>query len=238
MTNKLPLEVLENNDHFIAINKPSGLLSIPDRIGKDPSVKTILQQHFEKIFTVHRLDKDTSGIIIFAKNEDTHKQLSLLFENRLAVKYYTGLVHGRMEHNTGTIDANMMEHPAGNGSMITHTKGKPSVTDYEVLEYFKTYSWIKFQIHTGRTHQIRVHSQHIGHAIVCDALYGSADPVLLSNLKKKYKPSKYHEEQPMLSRLGLHAWQLQFTLNDEQYNLEAPLAKDLRALLQQLRKIG
>ena len=121
---------------------------------------------------------------------------------------------------------------------MTHAKGKISSTDYEVLESFRLYSWVEFRIHTGRTHQIRVHMQHIGHSIVCDEIYGDPKPMLLSVLKKNFKLSKAaEEEKPILARLALHSHRLKFTLNGEIFELEAPVPKDLRAVLQQLRKL-
>ena len=122
--------------------------------------------------------------------------------------------------------------------MTVYRKGKESLTDYEVLEDFKTFSWVRFQIHTGRTHQIRVHAKHIGHPILSYDVYGDGKPVLLSSLKHKFKLSKNElEERPILHRLALHASSLQFANTDgEMIKLEAPLPKDLRALLQQLRK--
>jgi 23S rRNA pseudouridine1911/1915/1917 synthase len=106
-----------------------------------------------------------------------------------------------------------------------------------VLESFLLYSWVQFRIHTGRTHQIRVHMQHIGHSIVCDEIYGDAKPVLLSSLKKNFKLSKVaEEERPILSRLALHSYRLKFVLQDTTFDLEAEVPKDLRAVLQQLRK--
>jgi 23S rRNA pseudouridine955/2504/2580 synthase/23S rRNA pseudouridine1911/1915/1917 synthase len=119
-----------------------------------------------------------------------------------------------------------------------HAKGKPSITEYEVLEDFKRFSWLKFKILTGRTHQIRIHAQFINHSIVCDELYGDGKPVFLSSLKKKYNLSKSEEaEKPILARLALHSASLKFMLNNEEYFFEAPLPKDLKALLQQLRKL-
>lgn len=231
------MDIIFENDQFIAINKPAGMLSIPDRVQSEPSLKDFLLQRYGKIYTVHRLDKGTSGVIVFAKDEDTHKQLSTLFEGRDVSKIYTGLVQGIVYPPEGSVTAPIMPHPADNGKMVTNAKGKPSHTDYEVLENFSIFSWMKFTIHTGRTHQIRVHMQHIGNSIVCDDLYGDATPVLLSSIKRKYNLSKKEEEErPILSRLALHAWQLKFELNGEQYAFEAELPKDLRALLQQLRK--
>lgn len=231
------LDIVFENTDFIAINKPAMLLSVPDRFGIEISLKQILAQHFEKIFVVHRLDKETSGIIIFAKNAETHKALSELFESRNIEKYYVGLVNGVPQHTTGTIDAAIMEHPYKKGEMTTHVKGKASLTTYEVLQSFKLFSWIKFRIHTGRTHQIRVHCKHIGHSIVCDELYGDGKPILLSSFKKKYKLSKnVLDETPILQRVGLHAYQLIFEWKDKKINLLADPPKDIRALLTQLEK--
>ncbi|MEN9685909.1 MAG: hypothetical protein RLZZ28_1695 [Bacteroidota bacterium] len=233
----MQLNILFENDQFIAINKPSGLLSIPDRMGQEISLKEILKEKYGEIFTVHRLDKDTSGIIVFAKTEAAHKTLSQLFEGREMEKYYAGLVYGKMMHESGSIDAPIMEHPGKSAKMMTHAKGKNSLTDYTVLESFKTFSWVSFRIHTGRTHQIRVHMQHIGHSIVCDEIYGDPKPLLLSSLKKNFKLSKTSEEErPILSRLALHSHKLRFSFNNELFELEAEIPKDLRAVLQQLRK--
>ena len=239
--------IISETDDWIALNKPSGLLSIPDREGKDISLKKILTEKYARpddpvgrgtIFTVHRLDKDTSGLIVFAKNEEAHKHLSQQFESRQTEKIYLGLILGSLAEKKGTIDAPIAEHAAKKGLMTVYRKGKESLTDYEVLEDFKIFSWVQFQIHTGRTHQVRVHAKHIGHPIVCDELYGDGKPVLLSSLKHKFKLSKNElEERPILSRLALHALSLQFVnTNGETIKLEAPLPKDLRASLQQLRK--
>ena len=229
--------IAETND-WIALNKPSGLLSIPDREGKDISLKKMLIEKYDNIFTVHRLDKGTSGLIVFAKNEEAHKHLSRQFEERQTEKIYCGLVLGSPTDKKGTIDVPIAEHPAKKGLMTVHRNGKESLTDFEVLEDFKIFSWIQFRIHTGRTHQIRVHAKHIGHPVVCDELYGDGNPVLLSSLKHKFKLSKNElEERPLLHRLALHAKNLNFTnTNGELIKSEAPLPKDLRALLQQLRK--
>lgn len=232
------LDIIFENDHFIVLNKPSGLLSIPDRLGKDVSLKSILLDQYEKIFTVHRLDKETSGIIVFAKDEATHKFLSKQFEGREVEKYYVGLVNGLLMTKEGNIDAGIMEHPGKTTLMMTNKKGKTSSTDYKVVEEYGMFSWVTFQIHTGRTHQIRVHMKHIGNPIVCDPLYGDGKPVLLSSIKRKFKLSKNElDERPILNRLALHSYRLKFT-NEEgnHYDFEAPLQKDLKALLQQLQK--
>lgn len=235
---KIEEYILEENEDWVAINKPSGLLTIPDREGKDISLKQILKNKYGDIFTVHRLDKETSGIVVFAKNEESHKQLSQLFEARETIKIYNGFVLGKPFEKSGTIQEPIAEHPVKKGVMAVHKKGKESMTAFEVLESFRLYSWMQFQIFTGRTHQIRVHMKHLGHPIVCDPLYGDGKPVFISSIKKKnFKLSKSEEEErPILSRLALHASKLEFKLNNKKYNLEAELPKDLKALLQQLHK--
>jgi len=234
---KIEEQIIFENEEIVAINKPSGMLTIPDREGKDISLKQLLKNKYGEIFTVHRLDRETSGIVVFAKNEETHKQLSRQFENRETKKTYHGLVLGKPTLQSGTINEPIAEHPSRKGMMTVYKKGKESNTEYEVLENFRLYTWMQFRILTGRTHQIRVHMKYIGHPIVCDAIYGDGKPVFISALKKKFNLSKDQEtERPILSRLALHSSRLQFEVNGKPYDLEALLAKDLKALLQQLRK--
>lgn len=232
-------EIIAETDHWIALNKPSGLLSIPDRMQSEPSLKDLLNEKYGKVWIVHRLDKFTSGLIVFAKDEETHKLLSKQFEDRSVEKFYLGLVNGTLMNKEGSVDAPIMEHSIKKGTYVINTKGKASLTDYKVIAAHGQYSWLQFQIHTGRTHQIRVHMKHIGHPIVCDDVYGSEAPILLSSIKrKKFKLAKAEEEErPLLNRLALHAWKLRFTdVDGKEIALEAPLSKDLRALLQQFEK--
>ncbi|AYD47180.1 RluA family pseudouridine synthase [Arachidicoccus soli] len=233
----MKLNIVFENEDFVAISKPSGTLSVPDRKQSEPSLKDFLKQKYGEIFTVHRLDKFTSGLILFAKNSGTHKQLSQLFEDRAIEKFYIGIVNGVLRPSSGTVNTPIMEHPAKDGRMLAHSKGKPSVTDYETIEAFKNYSLVQFQIHTGRTHQIRIHAQYLGQPIVCDELYGDGRGIYLSAIKKKYNLSKNQwEERPIMGRLALHSYNMRFTLNGETYSLEAPLPKDFSATLEQLRK--
>lgn len=230
--------IFENND-FVAINKEPGMLTIPDRHDDTQlSLYKILNQKYGKIFIVHRLDRDTSGLILFAKNEATHKYLSQLFEQRNIEKKYLGIIRGSMPGIKGSINEPIGEHLSKKGVMIITKKGKPSLTNYEVLEDYGIYSLIEFEIQSGRTHQIRVHTKSLGHPIICDAVYGDGKPVLLSSFKKKYKLSQNDlEERPIINRLALHSHSLHFKdIHQKEFSIETPLPKDIKALLQQLKK--
>jgi 23S rRNA pseudouridine955/2504/2580 synthase/23S rRNA pseudouridine1911/1915/1917 synthase len=230
--------VVFEDENFVAVNKPSGLLSIPDREQSSKSLKEMLLEKYGAIYTVHRLDKDTSGLIIFAKNEQTHKYFSRLFEERKIEKFYLGIVLGNPAEPKGEITLPMNEHPLQKGLMQVHRNGKPAHTGYEVIEASRLYTLVSFQLHTGRTHQIRLHTKSIGHPLACDPLYGDGKPVYLSGIKKGYKAGKHDdEERPMIGSLALHSYRLNFI--DEknvEHQLVAEMPKTYRALMQQLKK--
>lgn len=233
------LSIIFENDDFVAVNKEPGMLTIPDRHDETQlSLYKVLNQKYGKIYIVHRLDRDTSGLILFAKDESTHKYLSQLFEHRNIEKKYLGIVRGSMPAKKGFINEPIAEHPIKKGMMVINRKGKPSLTNYEVLEDYGIYSLVEFEIQSGRTHQIRLHTKSVGHPVICDESYGDGKPVLLSSFKKKYKLSQNElEERPIISRLGLHSHSLHFKDSSEkEFFLEAPLPKDMKALMQQLKK--
>jgi 23S rRNA pseudouridine955/2504/2580 synthase/23S rRNA pseudouridine1911/1915/1917 synthase len=236
----MKLETLYEDDDLIIVNKPSGLLVIPDRFDASlPCLKQLLEERLQhQMYVVHRLDRDTSGVICMAKNETAHKYLSKLFQEHEVGKFYAGLVIGRVVPESGSIETPIAEHPVIKGKMIAARKGKASLTDYRVVEQWPLYSLVQFQIHTGRTHQIRVHMQSIGHPIVCDELYGDGKPFMLSAIKRKYKLSDKEEtERPLLNRLALHAYRLIFYKEDgTEVMAEAPLPKDIAACVNQLNK--
>jgi len=233
------VSIIFEDEDFIAVNKSAGMLTIPDRHDETQlSLYKILTDRYGKIFIVHRLDRDTSGLVLFAKNETSHKYLSRLFEKRNIEKIYLGIVRGSLPEKTGSIDEPIAEHSFRKGEMTINKKGKASLTEYKVVEDYGIYSLVQFNIHSGRTHQIRVHMKFDGHPIACDAVYGDGKPILLSSFKKKYKLSKSEEEErPILNRLALHSYRLNFKdANNNLHTLEAPVPKDIKALLQQLKK--
>jgi len=234
------IEKLYEDDDLIIVNKPAGLLVVPDRFNHElPNLHKILESKAgQKIWIVHRLDRETSGVICFAKNEVAHRYLSILFQERDVNKFYAALVIGIVNPPEGRIENALAEHPAANGKMIIAKKGKIAVTDYKVVEQWPLYALCQFQIHTGRTHQIRVHMQSIGNPIVCDELYGDGQPFMLSHIKRKYRMSEKDEiEKPLLSRLALHAYRLEFKKeNGKEIVAEAPLPRDIAACVKQLNK--
>jgi 23S rRNA pseudouridine955/2504/2580 synthase/23S rRNA pseudouridine1911/1915/1917 synthase len=234
-------EIIYKDEDLIAINKPSGWLSIPDRHDAELySVKSWFEAKGEKVFIVHRIDRDTSGLLLLARNAEAHKYYNTLFEQRTLKKTYYGLVVGSVAEDEGVYDQPIEQHPTLLGKMRVGRKGKPAITHYTVEERFRGFTWVKFQIETGRTHQIRVHLYNAGHSLVCDPLYGTPDPILLSSFKRKFNMSKKEEEErPLLSRLALHAYSVD--LVDRQgaaHAFVAPLPRDLDATLKQLRKWG
>lgn len=231
--------ILFENEDFIVVNKPAGLLSIPDRHTETlPSMSRMLEQRMGQIFVVHRLDRDTSGVMVFAKTGQMHKSLSDQFQSRQIDKAYLGLVTGRVWEKEGSVDLPIAEDPSSKGRMTTAKKGKAALTTFEVVEAFTLYTLLKISIYTGRTHQIRVHMKALGHPIAMDGVYGTGSPFYLSFIKKKYRVGRFQEEEkPLMSRMALHAASL--SLNDkngQRLLFEAPLPKDFQAVLQQLRK--
>lgn len=235
-------DIIFEDDHIIVANKPAQLLSIPDRFdATKPSLSAELTVTRGKIFIVHRLDRETSGIIVFAKNEETHRHLSMQFENHETQKVYLALLDGVMHQEEGEIDRPITEHPTIPGKMMVAKKGKESFTLFKVIERFKHFTLVEADIRTGRTHQIRVHFQSLGYPLAVDALYGRREALFGRDIKNKFKVGKFTEEElPLMKRTTLHAFRLTFKhpLSNEWVSFESDVPKDFRALLNQLRKWG
>ncbi|MCO6478138.1 MAG: RluA family pseudouridine synthase [Phaeodactylibacter sp.] len=239
---KLKPDILYEDEHLIVANKPPGLLSIPDRFAPEkPNLLALLTHEYSKVWTVHRIDRETSGLICFARNEEAHRHLSLQFENRTVEKTYLALLDGISIPDEGTIDRPITESHKEVGKMTVAKKGKEAVTHYQVAERFRQFTLAEVRIETGRTHQIRVHFESIGHPLAVDSLYGRREAFFLSEVKQKgYHLGREKEERPLMSRLPLHAWKLALDhpRTEERMEFEAPLPKDFAAVLKQLRKWG
>ena len=234
--------IIFQDDDIVIVNKPPNYLSIPDRFTPSkPNLVSFLNQKFEKVFIVHRLDKETSGIICFALNEEAHRNLSLQFEKRTTEKIYLALVNGNIHNDEGIIDKPIAKHSVVAGKMIVASRGKPSVTHYKVVERFRNYSLLEMNIKTGRMHQIRVHLQSESYPLAVDSMYGGEDSFLLSKVKmRRYKSGKENEERPLMSRCTLHSFRLSLDhpTSQERVSFEAELPKDFNAVIKQLRKWG
>jgi 23S rRNA pseudouridine955/2504/2580 synthase/23S rRNA pseudouridine1911/1915/1917 synthase len=232
-------EILYQDDDIVIANKPSGVAVIPERFDTGKiDFKQMLERFLGiSLMTVHRIDRDTSGVILFAKNADAHKTFNTMFEERQIGKEYLTFVLGKLSGKTGVIDSPIATHPSKNGRMVIHPKGKEAHTEFEVLEQFRHAAFLKVVIKTGRTHQIRVHFSSCDHPLLVDPIYSTQAAFFLSSIKKKYKQSE-EAERPILNRLSLHAHSLTFVhpKTGAEIRVESELPKDLATTLNLLRK--
>jgi 23S rRNA pseudouridine1911/1915/1917 synthase len=186
---------------------------------------------------IHRLDKDTSGAIVLAKNVKAQSNVSKQFENGEVSKTYYAIVKGQVPQSEGIINFSLSEAEHPPGTMKVNPKGKKSITLFNVLERFDGFSLVEAKPLTGRTHQVRVHFKEYGYPLAIDPLYSESEPVFLSQFKKNYKP-KDEEEKPVINRLPLHSFRLSFREPDEGKTVvvEAALPKDFSRMLKMLRK--
>jgi tRNA pseudouridine32 synthase/23S rRNA pseudouridine746 synthase len=170
-----PLEVLHHDHEILVVNKPSGLLSVP---GKGEHLADCLLTRVQKVFPeallVHRLDRDTSGVMIFALTPHAQRHLGLQFENRQVRKVYVAHVWGEMAEKTGTVDLPLIvDWPNRPRQKVDHAEGRPAVTDWRVVRVEDGTTRVRLHPHTGRSHQLRVHMAEIGHPILGDPFYAT-----------------------------------------------------------------
>ena len=235
---EIPLDILFEDKSLLVVNKPAGLVVHPAAGHEEHTLVNALLHHCQGSLSgiggvarpgiVHRLDKETSGCLVVAKNDETHIALSEQFANRVVKKVYHAIVCGEVPRDAGEIHAAIARHPTHRKRMAVQddSDGRAAHTSYRVLEKLKCATYVEVQIHTGRTHQIRVHFQHLGHPVVGDDTYGSTKNKRLKELANYAAP-----------RVLLHAKNLNFIHPRTQKPLKvsAPLPDDFKLALKLLR---
>ena len=245
------IPVLYEDEHLLAVNKPPLLLSSPDRYDPDrPNLMKLLhrgitqgaawarQRNLNYLMNAHRLDFETSGVMLLAKNKPALVALANLFGSEKPLKTYVALVHGAPEEDTFRVDAKLAPHPARPEFIrVEERRGKRSITEFSVRERFWKYTLIECRPLTGRTHQIRVHLRHVRLPIVGDAHYGGK-PLLLSRLKPGYRLKPGQEERPLIPTTALHAEKLIVVhpFTNQPVEISAPWPKDLTVGVKYLRR--
>ncbi|MBL8004084.1 MAG: RluA family pseudouridine synthase [Candidatus Kapabacteria bacterium] len=232
-------DIIFEDDAIVVVNKPANLLTLPDRFSPHlPNLRTMLVDKYGEIFVIHRLDKETSGVMVFAKDAESHRNLNQQFEDHTVDKLYYGIVGGIFNHDVIDIDIPMAQNPKKLGLMMPTARGKEALTIVRCLEKFRTASFVECRLKTGRQHQIRVHLSSIGHPLLVDKDYNDVTAFYVSSVKKNYRVQKNTDEIPILTRTPLHAWSLSFThpKTNEQVTFTCEMPKDMRATLQVLRK--
>jgi 23S rRNA pseudouridine955/2504/2580 synthase len=227
--------ILFENDDLIVVNKPAFLSSLDNREGAEPSLLRLAKQYIPDAQICHRLDKETSGALIIAKNPETYRFISMQFEHREVNKIYHAVINGTHQFEALKVDLPILN--LGNKNVaINKQEGKTALTYFQSLIYYKHFTLVECKPVSGRMHQIRIHLASQRAAIAGDELYGG-QPVLLSGIKRGYKLGKDQEELPIMKRFALHAKQITFKINSESsITIEAPYPKDFATLLKLLDK--
>jgi 23S rRNA pseudouridine955/2504/2580 synthase len=232
------LIIFENED-FLLVNKPPHLATLDERTAdRGGSVLRLAKEHNSELQAAHRLDKETSGVLAFAKNPAAYRHLAMQFENREVTKRYHAVVKGI--HDLDGISVYLPILPLKNGTVvkIDRVNGKIAETIFNTLKVYRGYTLVECMPITGRMHQIRIHLSCLKAPIVNDPQYGG-EPIFLSSLKRKFNLKKETDEQPLIQRVALHAHSLSFALmNGEPVKIEAPYPKDFEVLVKQLNKFG
>jgi 23S rRNA pseudouridine1911/1915/1917 synthase len=240
---KSDIDILFQNDQILLINKPTGTSVTADRSGKADILQLLNKQLTppEPLRLVHRLDKETSGVLLIAKNKEAQSRYSKLFEKRKVQKLYLSIVNGPLPYQSGSIKDPIARSQRNPQAMHIHPRlGKPAHTIWKQLADFGTLALVSAQIITGRTHQIRIHFSHRGMRLAIDSIYGSPKPLMLSSFKYSYRSKPGQDEPPMIDRLTLHAYQITIPVGPENSEtmetFVAPLDKKFAAVIKLLTK--
>jgi len=245
------IPIVYEDDHLLALNKPSLLLTSPDRYDADrPNLMKLLHREIERgagwakrrnlsyLMNAHRLDFETSGVILLAKSREVLVMLANLFGSEKPIKTYVALVQGAPGEEQFEVRAGIGMHPTRPGYMrVDEKRGKRSRTVVQVRERFSRFTLLECRPLTGRTHQIRVHLKHAGFKIVGDQTYGGA-PLMLSSLKSSYRLKPAKTERPLISTTALHAESLRLghPVTNAEIEISAEWPKDLTVAVKYLRR--
>lgn len=245
----IPLDILYEDEGMVVVNKPPGMVVHPARGNWTGTLTSVLAYHFQSLSDVggptrpgivHRLDRDTSGVIVVAKTNAVHIHLADQWAARTVKKTYLTIAAGRLDHDRDVIDAPIGRHPYQREKMAireSHTTSKPAQTSYEVLERFPRFTFVRVTPVTGRTHQIRVHLEYVGCPVLCDRLYGGRSVITADHLASSAAGGVPPEGKVLLSRQALHAARLELDhpQSGKRMVFEAPLPDDMRGILERLR---
>jgi len=245
----MELSILYEDEALAVIDKPSAMVVHPAKGHWQGTLVSGLAAHFDELSSVggavrpgivHRLDRDTTGVIIIAKTDDAHRKLAHQFEVRSIEKQYLCLCLGRIDRDRDTIDLPIGQHAYNRVKMaIRHDGGSPksATTFFEVLERFRRVSYVRVRPKTGRTHQIRVHLAHVGNPVLCDRLYGAMSKVSRSFLMTGRDKLPEPERDILLERQALHAESIEFNhpSSSERMKISAPFPQDMSCVLDALR---
>ena len=237
---EIEFEEIYVDEHIIVVNKPSGLVVHPGFQNAEGTLVNGLLYRYGDLAPsndqtrpgiVHRLDRDTSGVMVIARTPHAYSELKRQFKERIVKKIYIAIAHGLIRFDSGIIQKRLQSSGTHYNRMEVNSKGKEAITEYEVVERFGKYSIVRVRLKTGRTHQIRVHLKSIGHPLVCDVLYGRERRIV-----HREKGCNI-EEQVVLNRLALHSRILEFIHphTSELCHFEAPLDLALKNFVEYLR---
>ena len=229
-TNFSDLVLFENQD-YILINKPPFISTLEDR-NEPTNILSLVREVEPDPQVCHRLDKDTSGVLAIARNPEAYRHLSMQFENREVSKTYHAVADGTHNFENRLVDAPILK--LADGTVRIARDGKLAQTYFTTQQVYKNHTLIKCNPITGRMHQIRIHLSLLKAPITGDETYGG-QPFFVSSVKRKFNLKKMTDEQPLMKRMALHAFSLEFALlNGEKIVVEAPYPKDFKALIKQL----
>ncbi|MBW7995432.1 MAG: RluA family pseudouridine synthase [Candidatus Glassbacteria bacterium] len=243
---EIPLDIVFEDEHLLVVNKPAGMVVHPAPGHRDGTLANALAAHFRRGMDsrldplrpgiVHRLDKDTSGLLMVAKTFDAHEQLAAQIRNRSASRIYLALCLGHWAAQEGAIEAALDRSRRDRKKMAVDTKGRVAITNYRVIESYRATELVEVSLRTGRTHQIRVHFAHSGHPVLGDPSYGGRSSALKGLDPRSRGPMQ--QALAILPRQALHAARLVFAhpASGEKLDFSAPLPQDFQRVLELLRR--